>query len=114
MEHFWWALDPRVQEGSAPLTLVLTGDATGGWRGDAVTHGELGIGSWAKGKAQSRLTLVPLFLFEGDDSAENLRNRASGIATAFNKLHERGRLTLTINGSEQTVTDSGIEASGCS
>lgn len=50
-----------MQDGSE-LVLVLTGDATGGWRGDAVTHGELGIGSWAKGKAQSRLTLLPLFL----------------------------------------------------
>lgn len=73
--HYWWALDPRVQNGTSELVLVLTGDATGGWRGDAVTHGELGIASWAKGKAQSRLTLLPLFLFEGDDSAENLRNR---------------------------------------
>lgn len=51
VEHYWHAIDDAVKTGSAPLVLVLTGDATGGWRGDAVTHGELGIGSWAKGKA---------------------------------------------------------------
>lgn len=101
--HYWSALDPRVQAGGTELLLVLTGDATGGWRGDAVTHGELGIGSWAKGKAQSRLTLLPLFLFEGDDSADNLRNRASSVATAFNKLRDRGWLTVMVNNEEKQV-----------
>lgn len=56
VEHYWDALDPAVQCGDTPLLMVLTGDATGGWRGEAVTHGELGLGSWAKGKAQSKLT----------------------------------------------------------
>ena len=75
VEHYWEALDPAVQRQQTELMLILTGDATGGWRDSSVTHGELGIGSWEKGKAQSALTLLPLFLFEGDDSAENLRNR---------------------------------------
>lgn len=77
--HYWDAIDPDVKAGVEPLLLVLTGDATGGWRGEAVTHGELGIGSWSRGKGQSKLTLLPLFLMEGDDSADNLRNR---IATS--------------------------------
>jgi len=66
----------------------------------AVTHGELGIGSFEKGKAQSRLTLLPLFLMEGDDSAENLRIRAAGIAKSYNMLKRKGYITVTIDGHE--------------
>ena len=100
VQHYWDALDPAVQTGETELMLVLTGDATGGWRGDAVTHGELGIGSWAKGKAQSKLTLLPIFLMEGDDGAANLRNRCGVVATAYNKLKAKGSLTVTIQGRE--------------
>lgn len=103
VEHYWTAIDAEVQDGRTPLMLVLTGDATGGWRGDAVTHGELGIGSWVKGKAQSRLTLLPLFLMEGDDSAENLRNKITKVADAYNKLKRRGNLTVKINGAPTDV-----------
>lgn len=101
--HYWTAIDTAVQNGDIPLMLVLTGDATGGWRGDAVTHGEFGIGSWAKGKAQSRLTLLPIFLMEGDDSAENLRNKITPIAERYNQLKQRGTLNITINGKDQQV-----------
>ena len=52
VEHYWDALDPEVQQGRLDLQLVLIGDATGGWRGDSITHGEMGIGSFAKGKAR--------------------------------------------------------------
>eukprot|EP00966_Prymnesium_polylepis_P150945 3487075-Prymnesium_polylepis.1 len=79
VEHFWDALDEDVRMCRKELMLVMTGDATGGWRGDLVTHGELGIGSWRAGKAQSKLTLLPIFLFEGDDSTTNLRNCAAPI-----------------------------------
>lgn len=96
--HYWDGIDAEVRCGNKPLVLVLTGDATGGWRGDAVTHGELGIASWSAGKAQSRLTLLPLFLMEGDDSAENLRNRAMSTATSYNKLKLKGVLTVDIQG----------------
>ena len=81
----------------------MAAGGAGGWRGDAVTHGELGIGSWAKGKAQSTLTLLPLFLFEGDDSAENLRNRLIKIAASYNRLKRRGTLTVCIGGRNITV-----------
>lgn len=103
VEHYWQAIDPAVHDGSTPLLLVLTGDATGGWRGDAVTHGELGIGSWVRGKAQSRLTLLPLFLMEGDDSAENLRNKLAKVADAYNTLKSRGTLTVTVQGNAREV-----------
>lgn len=94
--HYWSALDPGVQTGHTPLMITLTGDATGGWRGDAVTHGEIGIGSWAAGKAQSKLTLLPIFLMEGDDSAENLRNRMAKVAASYNAMKKKGSLTVTI------------------
>lgn len=101
--HYWSAIDPAVQQGQTPLMLVLTGDATGGWRGDAITHGELGIGSWAAGKAQSRLTLLPIFLMEGEDSAENLRSRMDKVAAAYNAMKEKGSLTITIDGKPLSV-----------
>ena len=103
VEHYWHALDPNVQTGVAELMLVLTGDATGGWRGDAVTHGELGIGSWAKGKAQSKLTLLPLFLMVGDDGAVNLRNRCAKLAEQYNALKKKGSLTVTTQGRERVL-----------
>ena len=103
VEHYWEALNPAVQAGETALMLVLTGDATGGWRGDAVTHGELGIGSWAKGKAQSKLTLLPLFLMEGDDGAVNLRNRCGEVAKSYNALKKKGSLTVTIDGRKVTL-----------
>lgn len=96
--HYWSAIDPAVQDGHTPLMVILTGDATGGWRGDAVTHGELGIGSWAAGKAQSKLTLLPIFLMEGDDSAENLRSRIAKVAASYNAMKKRGSLAINING----------------
>lgn len=103
VEHYWEAIDTSVQSGSTPLMLILTGDATGGWRGDAVTHGEIGIGSWSKGKAQSRLTLLPLFLLEGDDSAENLRNRVAGVAKCYNRMKKTGKLTVSIKGESRAL-----------
>jgi hypothetical protein len=103
VEHFWRALHKDVKSGRVPLLLVLTGDATGGWRGSPVTHGELGIGSFAAGKAQSRLTLLPLFIMEGDDSAKNLRNRARPVADGYNTLKKKGKLTVTIDGKQITL-----------
>lgn len=94
--HYWEGIDEDVRLGKKPLVLILTGDATGGWRGDAVTHGELGIASWSAGKAKSKLTLLPLFLMEGDDSAENLRNRAVSTANSYNKLKRKGTLTVSV------------------
>jgi len=50
-----------------------------------VTHGEIGIGSFARGTGQSRLAALPVWLMEGDDSADNLRNRVGPIAEQYNK-----------------------------
>ena len=100
VSHYWDALDPAVQVGANNLMLVLTGDATGGWRGDSVTHGELGIGSWRAGKAQSKLTLLPLFIMEGDDGAKNLRNQAARVAEMYNALKRKGTLTVVVGETE--------------
>lgn len=81
--HYCSALDPEVSRGDKELLLVLTGDATGGWRGDSITHGEISIGSWAKGTGNSRLAALPLFLMEGEDSAENLRSRAAPVVSQY-------------------------------
>lgn len=97
VEHYWDALEPAVVQGEKPLLLVFTGDATGGWRGDALTHAEITIGSWAKGRGASKLAALPLFMMEGDDSAENLRNRASAVAKQYNDLKRAGRLVVTID-----------------
>lgn len=103
VQHYWSALDPAVSRGEKELLLVLTGDATGGWRGDSITHGEMSIGSWAKGTGNSRLAALPLFIMEGDDSADNLRNRAASIANQYNALKSKGRLRVTIKAVEKDV-----------
>lgn len=54
VEHYWDALEPDVQTGKSELVLVLSGDATGGWRGSAVTHGEVCIGSCGPQAEDSR------------------------------------------------------------
>lgn len=98
VEHYWDALDVEVTRGNKELLLVFTGDATGGWRGEAITHGEISIGSWAKGSGISRLASLPLFIMEGDDSAENLRSRAQPVMRQYNALKSKGMLTVTIGG----------------
>ena len=103
VEHYWDALDPRVRDLEIPLVVIVTGDATGGWRGASVTHAEAALGSWAKGKGQSRLTVLPLYIMEGDDSATNLRNRAAPSAEAYNKLKRKGTITVTIKGKPITL-----------
>lgn len=35
---------------------------------------------------------------EGDDSAENLRNRAASVAKSFNSMRQEGTLTVEIKG----------------
>ena len=77
VEHYWNTLCESVPKGKKPLMFVLTGDATGGWRGSSITHGEIGIGSFAKGKAISKLAYLPVWLMEGDDSTDNLRARCT-------------------------------------
>lgn len=62
VEHYWEALDPAVIRGQKELLLVFTGDATGGWRGESITHGKISIGSWSKGTGISRLAALPLFI----------------------------------------------------
>ena len=103
VEHYYDALEPAVQAGEKPCLFVLTGDATGGWRGDSVTHGEIGIGSFAKGKAQSKLAALPIFLMEGDDSADNLRSRAALVFEQYNALKQKGKLTIVINGETKVL-----------
>lgn len=98
VEHYWEALDPAVARGDKELLLVFTGDATGGWRGEAITHGEIAIGSWAKGKGVSKLSALPLFIMEGDDSADNLRCRAQPVATFYNDLKRKGTLVVHVDG----------------
>ena len=101
---YWDALEPAVQEGKKELLLVLTGDATGGWRGASVTHGEIGIGSFVKGKALSKLAALPVWLMEGDDSAENLRTRAAIVFEQYNQLKHKGYLIVCIGGREIRLT----------
>lgn len=98
VEHYWDALDAAVQQQEKELMFVLTGDATGGWRGDSITHGEIGIGSFEKGKALSKLAALPVWLQEGEDSAENLRSRAGRVFEQYNKLKRKGEITVTIKG----------------
>ena len=103
VEHYWNTLCESVPKGKKPLMFVLTGDATGGWRGSSITHGEIGIGSFAKGKAISKLAYLPVWLMEGDDSTDNLRARAALVFEQYNKLKRRGTMTVTIEGKEITL-----------
>ena len=69
-----------------------------------MTHGEIGIGSFVKGKALSKLAALPVWLMEGDDSAENLRTRAAIVFEQYNKLKHKGYLIVCIEGREIRLT----------
>lgn len=66
--------------------------------------GEICIGSWAAGRGQSKpLAALPVWLMEGDDSAENLRSRVQPVATQFNTLKKKGTLPISVNGTTRQV-----------
>lgn len=96
-------MDSGVRAGESELLLVLSGDATGGWRGSAVTHREVCIGSWAAARGQSKLAALPVWLMEGDDSAENLRSRGQPVATQYNQLKKKGHLVVSVKGVSRQV-----------
>jgi hypothetical protein len=103
VESYWDAIDPEVQAGRKELQLVLTGDATGGWRGDSITHGEMAFGSFVEGKALSKLAALPVWLMEGDDGSENLRARCARVFEQYNEMKLKGTMTVTINGEERIL-----------
>ena len=66
LQHYWGpALRPEVLELRAPAAIVMTGDATGGWRAHGISHFELSIACWAQGVAVSKLALLPAHFMEG-------------------------------------------------
>ena len=77
-----------------PAQPVLFLDGTGGGLGRGICHGEMGCADFTKvGEVdvkQSRATLQPLFLYEGNDHAEPLRSNLDLAITSYNKLVKQG------------------------
>ena len=69
-----------------PAQPFLYVDGTGGSLGKGIGHAELGSADFANGVKQSRATLSPLALFEGNGHAESLRENMPLVAKSYNTL----------------------------
>ena len=102
---YWRAMRKDISE-NAKAQLCLFADATGGWRGTAVTHVTSGSGDWAAGRALSKYSLDPLALGEGKDVNKILHLMlGKRCAPSFRRVAQRGTLTFVI------VDDDGRERS---
>ena len=84
-----------------PAQPILFLDGTGGALGRGICHGEMGCADFKKSgdtdAKQSRSTLQPLFLYEGNDHAVPLRENLDLSIKTYNKLVDTGcfdRVTL--------------------
>eukprot|EP00966_Prymnesium_polylepis_P081928 1897630-Prymnesium_polylepis.1 len=75
-----------------PARPVLFFDGTGGSLGKGIAHAELGSADFAGDCSQSRSTLSPLALYEGNDHALPLRQNLSLCMKSFDALCEAGEL----------------------
>ena len=93
--HYWpSAIRPDVVSGEEPLLLMGYGDATGGFRGAGVSHFEHGVASFASGRPPSKISLLPMCLYEGDDHFANLYAKSSKLFTAWQKLINLGEISF--------------------
>ena len=99
-----------------PAQPVLYLDGTGGALGRGICHGEIGSADFiAVGDSdakQSRATLQPLFLYQGNDHAEPLRANLDRAITSYNKLVMQGcfdRVSLK-DGTSESIPSRAITA----
>ena len=76
------------------MLIVAFGDATGGWGGEPITHFEIGIGSFAENRAQSKVTLQHALVCAGKDDAKTIRARARPFTDGLMQMHEKGELRI--------------------
>lgn len=74
-----------------PARPILYFDGTGGSLGKGIAHAELGAADFTGDCKQSRLTLSPLALYEGNDHALPLRANLTLAMDSFNKLCREGK-----------------------
>ena len=93
-----------------PAQPVLFLDGTGSGLGKGICHGEIGCADFiAVGDSdarQSRATLQPLFLYEGNDHSEDLRSNLDLAIKSYNKLVDAGTFERTIERNGIMVTES--------
>ena len=79
-----------------PAQPVLFLDGTGGSLGRGICHGEIGCADFKKvgdsDTKQSRATLQPLFLYQGNDHAAPLRANLDLAITSYNRLVAQGSI----------------------
>ena len=78
-----------------PARPVLYFDGTGGSLGKGVAHAELGSADFTGDCKQSRSTLSPLALYEGNDHALPLRSNLSLCMKSFVALSDSGEIHLS-------------------
>ena len=98
-----------------PATPILFLDGTGGALGRGICHGEMGCADFmAVGNSdtkQSRATLQPLFLYEGNDHAAPLRANLDLAISSYNKLVDAGSFErVGVSGEKETIPARAITA----
>ena len=99
-----------------PATPILFLDGTGGALGRGICHGEMGCCAdfMAVGNSdtkQSRATLQPLFLYEGNDHAAPLRANLDLAISSYNKLVDAGSFErVGVSGEKETIPARAITA----
>ena len=87
-----------------PATLLVFADATGGWRGSAVTHVEAGTADWLHGKSLSRLAIEPIALGEGKDDNMNLHAMLdSKVAPSVNSIIKTKTISRCVDGVDEQL-----------
>uniref|UniRef100_A0A7S0L6P5 Uncharacterized protein n=1 Tax=Coccolithus braarudii TaxID=221442 RepID=A0A7S0L6P5_9EUKA len=77
---------------SRPAMPLLTLDGTGAGLGRGVCHESVGSADFVGGVKQSRATLKPAGLFEGNDHAMPLRENAAYVAQSYNQVITSGTI----------------------
>ena len=105
--NFIKALRPHFSS-ERPAQPILFLDGTGGALGRGICHGEMGCADFMQvgdtDTKQSRASLQPLFLYEGNDHAHALRDNLDLAMTSYNKLVDLGRFNRTnLDGQTETI-----------
>ena len=90
-----------------PAQPVMFFDGTGSSLGRGLCHGEIGCADFrAVGDAdarQSRSTLQPLFAYQGNDHADQLRSNLDQSIVSYNKLVADAGFTRTVGGVDEWI-----------
>jgi hypothetical protein len=93
-----------------PAQPVLFFDGTGSSLGRGLCHGELGCADFKAvddvDARQSRSTLQPLFAYQGNDHANDLRGNLELAIDSYNKLVMDGKFNRTVERGGEVVTES--------